>query len=497
VVERRELGRGESPPQRIRTIPKASEEAKAPERNAKVSKVFGISGFALLALLGLGTIALAQTPADPRAPAPAIVPLLDNVTRVEGWSFFEPSIDGGDPDYTIVGNRATLGGRVNTRRVTLEGSFRYAQLVGLPRQAIGPGPLGPGALYFAAARNSKAFQLYFKSMSLKLKDVVPGLTAEGGRMAYESGHETPFAGRLIGRAEWTIFERAFDGIRVDYDRRVWRAHAAFVMPTQGAFEESGNPTLTPVRIASADWTTHALQLFAHSYRDTRAVRSRPDNTGGLVNRADIDVQTFGASFAPAFGRADIRAWGAVQRGRWYDDSHSAFSASIDGAYRFAAAGRPAVSAGLLYSSGDDDGADQAHRTFFPMVPTTTPEALGGTYAQMNLRDAHAALTFRAREGLTISGAVHRLSLVTPFDRWYSGTGATSLHGEYFGYSTRPSRLATGLGTYVQASAEAAIRRYWALKTSVGVVKGGDVVRRQFAGNALVVVIVENRLTLGN
>jgi hypothetical protein len=474
---------------------RASDGGKASKSNAKGSKGSTRSWCGLIAVFGCWcTTALAQTPA---APVPAVVPLLENVTRVEGWSFFKPSIDGGDPDYTIVGNRATLGGRVNARRLTFEGSFRYAQLVGLPRRAVGPGPLGPGALYFTAARNSTAFQLYFRSMSLKLKDIVPGLSAVGGRMAYESGRETPFAGRLIGRAEWTVFERAFDGVRLDYERRTWRAHTAFVMPTQGAFEESGNPTLTPVRIATVDWTTHALQLFAHNYRDTRAVHSRPDNTGGLVDRADIDVQTFGMSLAPTFRRADIRAWGAVQRGRWYDDSHRAFSASVDGSYHVAAAGRAAVTAGLLYASGDDDGADRAHRTFFSMVPTTTPEALGGTYAQMNLRDVHAGVTFRARERLTVSGAAHRLSLVTPFDRWYSGTGATALHGEYFGYSTRPSRLATGLGTYVQASAEATIRRYWALKTSVGIVKGGDVVRRQFAGHWLTVIVLENRLTLGN
>ena len=89
----------------------------------------------------------------------------------------------------------------------------------------------------------------------------------------------------------------------------------------------------------------------------------------------------------------------------------------------------------------------AHETFFPMVPTTGPDGLGGTYAQMNLRDVYARVRLQPRPTLVLSGEVHGLSLATPFDRWYSGTGATALRGDYFGYSVRSSRFASGLGTY--------------------------------------------------
>jgi hypothetical protein len=422
--------------------------------------------------------------------------VLEDVARVEHWSYFEPPPDGGNPDYTLFGNRATLAARVNTRRLVAQGSFRYAQMLGLPRQAVGPGLLGPGPVFYAAARNPAAFQLFIKSMSLRVKDVVPRLSIEAGRMTYSSGERTAFAGRLIGSAEWTVFERAFDGVRVDYERPVWRAHASFVMPTQGAFEESANPTLTRLHLGNVSWTRGAIHVFAHHYRDTREVSARPDNSGLAASRADVNVQTLGASFAQTFGNVDIRTWGAVQRGRWYEDSHQALSASADVSYLWPGERHPTVGAGVLYASGDDNPSDGRHVTFFPLVPTTRPDLLAGTYAQMNLRDLYARVTFRVRPAVTVNGELHQLSLATPLDRWYSGTGATAIRSAYFGYSTRRSQLATGLGTYVQTSADVALKWYWSVKLSAGVIRGGDVVRRQFADRWSTVLLFENHLRLG-
>ena len=74
----------------------------------------------------------------------------------------------------------------------------------------------------------------------------------------------------MGVAEWSVFERAFDGARADYARSRWRAHAAFVMPTQGAFEESANPTMGKVQIATLSWAGAGVTVFAHNYRDQRS-----------------------------------------------------------------------------------------------------------------------------------------------------------------------------------------------------------------------------------
>ena len=89
---------------------------------------------------------------------PAVTGTLSNVTRVESWSYFQPTIDPlaltqepiGDPDYTFFGDRAELGVRVEGSRFDLSGAFNYVRLENLPTDAIGPGGLGTGAFYFAA-----------------------------------------------------------------------------------------------------------------------------------------------------------------------------------------------------------------------------------------------------------------------------------------------------------------------------------------------------------
>jgi hypothetical protein len=450
----------------------------------------------VLALL----LVLAATPAAAQEPGdsddPVVTPTLRNVTRAEAWSFFEPPEGGGDPTYSLLGNRATLGVRVESRRLTVQGSLQYAQMVGLPARSIGPGPLGPGPVFYISAQNSRAFQLYFKTLSLRLKNVVPRLSLEIGRMTYQSGENTPFAGRLIGNAEWSMFERAFDGLRLDYQGSAWRAHGSFVMPTQGAFEESASPTIGRVQLTSVSASRGGVELFAHTYRDRRAIGGRPDNTGARAPRADIALLTVGTALTRTVMGLDVHVWGALQRGDWYGDDHRGLSASAEAGYRWTRVGaEPSISGGLLYASGDDDPNDSTHGTFFPMVPTTAPSVLAATYAQMNFRDLYVRGNATPHDRLLLSAEVHRLSLVSRQDRWYSGTGATAFAGGYFGYSSRPSTLATGLGTFVQLSAASSFTTNWRIAATAGFIRGGDVVRRQFAGRSLAVLVLQNTVSL--
>lgn len=417
---------------------------------------------------------------------------VDNVTRVEAWSFFQPLRPEADADYTLVSNRARLSVAVESRRIAFEGSFQYAQLFGLPRDAFGPGPFGPGASYFAAARTPEAFQLYFKSMSLTFKDIAPGLSLRLGRMSHSSEEESVHAGRMIGNAEWTVFERAFDGVRADYQRDRWRLRAAFLMPTQGAFEESASPTMGRLQIATTELRGRAGQVFVHNYRDRRAVSARPDNTGVEVERADVHVQAIGGSTSIA----GVQLWGAWQRGDWYGQPHRAFSLSAEAGYTWSGEWwRPRLIGGAVYASGDRDPNDGRHGTFFPMLPTTRPQMLRGTFAQMNLRDIYVGATFHPHPRLRLDSVLHALALAQRQDRWYSGTGATAFRGDYFGFSSRASTLRTDLGTLLELSAAAHLRPRWTLTASTAYMRGGDVVRRQFAGGTLWMMAIESAVSL--
>ncbi|MGH9174802.1 MAG: alginate export family protein, partial [Vicinamibacterales bacterium] len=309
-------------------------------------------------------------------------------------------------------------------------------------------------------------------------------------------------GRLIGEVEWSTFERAFDGVRFDVDRPRWHTTAAVLWPTQGGFEESANPTIDKVRIGTTSVTarlrrSHELELFATHYRDSRDIAARPDNTGIPTTSIDVSVTTVGAShvgtYAAAAGRVDTLVWVSGQVGDWYGDDHRAWSLMAEGGYHWTFPWQPWVRAGLQYASGDDDPADLRHGTFFPLLPSSRPDLLAATFAQMNLRDLFVQVRATPHARVTLQGSVHRLSLANAGDRWYSGSGATARRGSFFGYLGRPSLGATRLGTLLQVMAEGTVTRWWTLKGSLGTVKGGGVVRGLFAGDRLTVFSLESAL----
>ena len=89
--------------------------------------------------------------------------------------------------------------------------------------------------------------------------------------------------------------------------------------------------------------------------------------------------------------------------------------------------------------------------------------------------------------------VHRLTLSNAADRWYFGSGAAQASGASFGYGTRPSAGATGLGMVVEGAADYRVNAHWSLNGYVGTIRGGPVVERSFSGRTLVFGYVENVL----
>jgi hypothetical protein len=419
----------------------------------------------------------------------------------------------------FVGNRLTFGVQASGRRWEALGVLQYIQFWNLPADAFGPGAFGTGAEYFASAGQSRAYQLYPRLLNFTWKNVLPGLSLTGGRMGYASGAEANSGvtsleflkrerldARLLGEYEWSIVQRAFDGVRVDVDRLGWHATGALLFPTQGVYEESATPTITDIQVVTGNvslrphvlipWSE--LQGFGNVYRDRRPVFVRPDNSGRIEPRADVTVTTLGASQAGIFptvaGEADSIVWIAGQLGDWYGESHRAFSLAAEIGHRFTAINwRPWVRVGWLYASGDGDPTDNRHGTFFQMLPTVRRYSQTTTYALMNLRDLFVQMYLEPHNRLTLRTDLHRVDLARGGDGWYSGSGATMREGPNFGFSVRPSGGATGLATALEASAALRLNRRWSVNGFVGTMWGGDVVRRSFSGDRLTFFYLENAL----
>lgn len=484
-------------------------------------------GASLATVLCVAGAALAQPP-DTGDPPPKVTATLSNITRVETWSYFRPRPEffntpfgGGRPDYTFVGDRFRLGVGVVGARFDAAAAFDYVRLENLPVDAIGPGGLGTGAFYFAAAGVPYSYQLYLRELTLRVKSRSRGIVATLGRMSADVGAEAASAadpmhalirdridGRLIGDFEWSYYQRRFDGVRVDVRRPRWQLASSAVVPTQGGFEESANLSMPAVQVVSGELTmrrrpnpapaNRALQVFGHVYRDRRPVAGRPDNSGLAARAVNVSVATLGGSYLTVArvgpGDVDTVAWSAVQFGNWYGQTQRAASVAAEGGYRWPrSTWRPWIRGGYWWASGDGDPRDSRHGTFFQMLPSSRKYALSSTYAQMNLRDLFLQAIVEPGRGVKARVETHRLDLANAADRWYQGSGATSSTGRFFGFASLPSSGATSLGTVVEGALDVPILQHWSMNGYLGTLRGGDVVTRLFATNRLAFWYIESRI----
>ena len=440
---------------------------------------------------------------------PTVTATIANVTRVESWSYFEPRIDPlgltqgpiGEPDYTFIGDRAELGVRVDGRRFDLSGMFNYVRLENLPTNAIGPGGLGSGAFYFAATGERYSYQLYLGELAVRMKSVDERTSVTFGRMPFASNHRVAadrLDGRLIGNFEWSLYQRRFDGARVDASRGRWHFNAGVFMPTQGGYEESTNLTITKIQVGVASATyagDHSeSQVFSNAYRDRRrGSMAVVDNRLVDDRRPDVSIASIGGSharlIATGAGEVDAVAWGTVQLGDWYGMPHRAASVVLEAGHRWTR-WRPWLRAGYLWASGDDGWNDDHHNTFFQMLPSSRKYALSSAYAQMNLRDAFVQAVIEPR-GFNARIEVHRLGLASGADLWYQGSGATSSADRYFGFAGRYAQGETSLGTVLEGAIDVPLKKYWSVNAYAGTMWGGGVVRRYFTDKRLTFWSLEN------
>jgi len=475
---------------------------------------------ALLATVASSRVATQTSLPTPPADPAATTWYARNWTRAELWHFFEPPAGGGNNEYAYAANRLQLGVRRTARRVDLTAALQYVQFGGLPADAVGPGPLGLGAAYFAHSGRSDSHQVYLRYLNARVKDLGPGLSLQAGRMPYSSGSESTSGNpkieavkrqrvdaRLVGEFEWSIYQRAYDGIRIDLSRRGWNSTFSAFRPTQGGFEDAAGASINDVTVLGGNATIKPQlfdrgvewQVFGFRYIDDRHVAARPDNSGRSAERVDVAINTFGTTIVAASEPRNGHQWDALlwvvgQTGSWFGQTHRASSVAAELGHQWTMAGwQPWLRAGILRASGDDDPTDDRHGTFFQMLPTVRRYSQTAAYSQMNHTDLFAHAVLRPTDPLTIRADFHRVGLASSRDLWYSGSGATQSRGTLFGFSTRPSNGSTHLGTIVEGSTDYIVSPHWSVSCYAGVIRGGDVVRRSFVGRTMTFGFLESTI----
>ena len=123
----------------------------------------------LAGLLPLPAYAQATSASQTAGPGPAWRWSASDVTRLESWSFFEPPPTGGNPDYAFIANRLRAGLTYAWRQLEFSGTVQYVQFGGLPDDAIGPGPLGTGALYYEHSGDTESHGVFVRTLNVRAR----------------------------------------------------------------------------------------------------------------------------------------------------------------------------------------------------------------------------------------------------------------------------------------------------------------------------------------
>jgi hypothetical protein len=422
------------------------------------------------------------------------------------WDWFEPSA--GDNTYSYSGNLFRFGFSQVSKRWEWNTEFAAPLLVGLPAYATAPAPqgaLGLGSNYYTANNQRNSGMIFPKQLYIKWKGLgaVEGGSVQLGRFEFNDGTELSpknatlaalkagrITQRLIGTFGWTDVGRSFDGARFSFTRGTHDVTAMAVTPTRGVFQTDGWGW-NRAAFGYASYT-HAWGKGKHSadtraffieYGDWRRI-VKTDNRPTAVRQGDLDsirLETFGGHSLHAFttkaGTFDLLGWIVLQTGRWGLQDHNAYAVDFEVGYQPAILPKlkPWIRGGITASSGDRDGGDGTHGTFFQLLPTPRPYARTPLYNMMNIQDTFGSLTVHPHAKVTISTEFHSLRLANANDLWYSGGGV--FQPWTFGYVGRAVSGKRSLTNLYDISLEYRANKFAAFTGYYGYAQGLAVTRQ--------------------
>ena len=399
--------------------------------------------------------------------------------RTEAWDFFQPSTGENTYDFDHSLLRIGIGQKRENLEWLLEGAADT--ILGLPTGAVQPGrtgQLGLGGTYYAANGGERNNVNGF----LKQAYVAFGIPGKGklrlGRFTYLDGAEvqpkdktlamlisTRVTQRLIGDFGFSAVQRSFDGGQASFNRGSNNFTFLGARPTKGVYQSDalgeldidlfyGAYTLSRNSARNAG----SLRVFGIGYLDQRSGVLKTDNRSAASRSADtlhINIATYGADYAHVYhssraGQFDFLVWGALQNGSWglLSQQAEAFVGEV-GWQPPVSSIHPWFSGGYSFGSGDSNANDDAHHTFFQLLPTPRPYARFPFYNMMNNEDFYGSAAFRLPRSLAVRSEVHALRLASAQDLWYGGGGA--FQPKTFGYTGRASGGERSLANVLDAS----------------------------------------------
>ncbi|MDY6972704.1 MAG: alginate export family protein [Thermodesulfobacteriota bacterium] len=434
-------------------------------------------------------------------------------TRYAYWNWFEPTGSIAENSHDYVFTRTRLGLALNLPPVRFYVQAQDVHMWGLPDDAIAAppqGPLGVGAIYYLHRGNENLHSTIIRQAYADIASLfLEGLSTRVGRFDYVDGLEVMYknpkvnwikkirlAERLIGPFGWSSFCRSFDGFQIVYDQPCFNLTSTLTHPTQGGFENNAHKTIYEIDLFTLTGTIKydnwfpnmESRMYYFYYEDDRNISASVDNTGtNVLDQGAIKIHTTGmhwlGTVKTGSGIFDALFWGAYQTGDWGDQEHEAWAADIEAGFQFThAPWKPWIRLGYYTSSGDSDGTDNDHETFYQILPTARKYALFPFYNMMNNKDLFLQAILKPKEDMVIRMDLHLLSLNEGDDHWYMGAGPTVKEGTIFGYIARPSFGDEDLATVIEMTTIYKFSKNLSGSLYWGHAFGKDVIENIYAGD---------------
>jgi len=184
-------------------------------------------------------------------------------------------------------------------------------------------------------------------------------------------------------------------------------------------------------------------------------------------------------------------WGVGQTGSWGALSHRASAIATEIGWQPSALPKlkPWLRAAYNYDSGDSDPSDGKHGTFMQMLPTARIYARTPFFNLMDTVDAFGELILRPHPRLTVRSDIHKLTLASTNDLWYSGGGA--FQPNTFGMNGRPANGHSDLSTLIDLSGDIIVNRNATLGLYYGHASSGAIAKAIYpSGDALHLAFME-------
>jgi len=399
-------------------------------------------------------------------------------TRMDAWQWFA-----GPPannSYAYVQSLVRLGIAQRIRHWDWSLELSQPAVLDAPDNAVSSigtqGQLGLGGTYYAAnGNNSYPAAAFLKQGFIRYDGEDKHLRL--GRFEFFDGTETHpsnptlswlqanrVSNRLISNFGFTNAQRSFDGVDGSLQAGSWNITAMAARSDQGVFNMNGNPELNVdvqyLAVTHPQAHRHVLwRVFAIGYHDGRTGITKTDNRALPLRAADhanIRIGTWGGNLTAAVpagpGQFDFLFWGALQNGRWGNQTQGGGAAALEGGYRFGKQlEAPWLRGGWFRSSGDNNPTNGTHNTFFQLVPTPRLYARLPFYNLMNSTDEFVQVMEKPVKQLALRSDLHWLQLTSGHDLWYSGGGA--FDNKVFGFVGHPANGATSLASVADISAD--------------------------------------------